>query len=463
MHQHKRTKIVCTIGPACNTPEKLEKMVKAGMNVARMNMSHGTHGSHAEMIAMVRSVDHKLGTPITILGDLQGPKIRVGGDIPSEGIKLLEGDTYDIPVSHRTLYKDVKKGDRVLIEDGLMDGVCVGGTPTSLKVKIHVGGTLFARKGLNFPDSTLSVSAITDKDKTDAVFLMHQKVHWVAFSFVTSAADVKQLRSILKRAAHKDQELPGIIVKIEKHEAIKNFDAILEETDAVMVARGDLGVETPAEQVPLVQKMIIDKCRAAGKPVIVATQMLDSMIRNPRPTRAEVSDVANAVIDHTDAVMLSGESANGKFPIEAVTTMARIVHETEASPFDNVTVEDTASFIKKTEDAVGNAANMLSRTLDAQAIIVATMSGMTARLVSRFRPELPIIAATASEFIRRKTNLSWAVIPIAIPRMKHVDELIVHAIDKTKHLNMLKKGDTAIILAGQPVGEPVNFVEVKKI
>jgi pyruvate kinase len=463
MHQHKRTKIICTIGPACNTPEKLTKMVKAGMNVARMNMSHGTHASHAELISMVRSVDHKLGVPITIIGDLQGPKIRVGTDIPSEGIKIAEGETYDIPVSHRTLYKDVKKGDRVLIEDGLMDGVCVGGSPTSLKVKINVGGTLYSRKGLNFPDSTLGVSALTEKDKIDAVFCMHQKVHWVAFSFVTCAADVKQLRGILKRAAAKGQELPGIIVKIEKHEAIKNFDSILAETDAVMVARGDLGVETPAEKVPLIQKHIIDKCRAVGKPVIVATQMLDSMIRNPRPTRAEVSDVANAVIDHTDAVMLSGESANGKFPVESVATMARIVHETEASPFDNVSIEEAETFVKKTEDAIGNAANLLSRTLDADAILVATMSGVTARQVSRFRPELPIIAATPSEFIRRKTNLSWAVIPIAVPRVKDIDELVTHAIAKTKHLGLLKKGDTAIILAGQPVGERVNFVEVKKI
>ncbi len=463
MIQSKRTKIICTIGPASNTPEKLEKMVNAGMNVARLNMSHGTHGSHTELINMIRAVDHKLAKPITILGDLQGPKIRVGSDIPSEGIKIEEGETYEIPVSHPTLYKDVKKGDRVLIEDGLMDGVCAGGRRGFLKVKIRIGGTLYARKGLNFPDSTLGVSAITEKDKADAVFCMHHKVHWIAFSFVTRAEDVKELRRILKRAASPGQELPGIVVKIEKHEAIKNFDSILEETDAVMVARGDLGVEIPAEQVPLLQKQIIDKCRAAGKPVIVATQMLDSMIRNPRPTRAEVSDVANAVIDHTDAVMLSGESANGKFPIEAVETMAKIVHHTETSRFDDVSVEETSSFIKKTEDAIGSAANMLSRTLRAHAILVATMSGMTARLVSRFHPELPIIAATPSEFVRRKTNLSWAVLPIAVPRMKDIDELIIHAIDKSKREKLLKKDDVVIILAGQPVGDPVNFVEVKKI
>lgn len=462
MLQAKRTKIVCTIGPASNTPEKLGKMVMHGMNVARLNLSHGSHVDHHKLISLIHAVEHKTDMPVSLLGDLQGPKIRVG-DLPADGLKLIEGQTFEIPVSHQTLYRDVKTGDRVLIEDGLMDGVCVGGRHGFLKVKVHVGGTLLTRKGLNFPDSTLRVSALTPKDRADAVFCVHQKMHWIALSFVTKPSDITTLRKIIKRAAGSSKELPGIVAKIEKHEAVANFDAILKEADAVMVARGDLGIEIPAEQVPLIQKSIIEKCRAAGKPVIVATQMLDSMIRNPRPTRAEVSDVANAVIDHTDAVMLSGETASGKYPVESVSTMARIVHETEASPFDNVSLDETASYVKEIEDAIGGAANMLSRTLDAKAILVTTLSGNTARLVSRFRPELPILAATPSEFVRRKSNLSWAVIPMAVPKVRDIDQLISRSIEKAKRKGAFHDGDVLIILAGQPVGERVNFVEVKKI
>jgi pyruvate kinase len=462
MQQRKRTKVICTIGPASNTPEKVEKMVRAGMNVARLNLSHGNHADHHKLVTMLHEVEKKTGEPITIIGDLQGPKIRVG-DLPSDGLKLIEGQIFEIPISHPTLYRDVKKGDRILIEDGLMDGTYVGGRHGYLKVKIHVGGTLFTRKGLNFPDSTLRVDALTAKDKADAVFCVKQNMHWVALSFVTKPGDIRTLRNILKKAAGKDHEIPGIIAKIEKHEAVNKFDEILKEADGIMVARGDLGIEIPAEQVPLVQKGIIDKCREAGKPVIVATQMLDSMIRNPRPTRAEVSDVANAVIDHTDAVMLSGETASGKYPIESVATMSRIVHEIEVSRFDDVSLDDTSGFVTKMEDAIGGAANMLSRTLEAHAILVTTLSGNTARLVSRFRPELPIIAATPSEFIRRKSNLSWAVFPIAVPRVHDIDELITRSIAKTKNDKLLNHGDIIIILAGQPVGDPVNFLEVKRI
>ncbi len=462
MPNAKRTKIICTIGPASSSAAKLKKMVAAGMNAARLNLSHGTQAEHKKLIKTIRAVDRALGEPLTIIGDLQGPKIRVG-DLPVRGIKLVAGKIVEIPVSHPNLYRDVKRGDRVLIEDGLMEGICAGGRRKALKIKVRVGGTLLAHKGLNFPDSTLRVSSLSPKDKADAEFCVQQGLHWVALSFVTKPSDVRALRQILKRAGRSKKELPSIIAKIEKHEAVRNFDKILREVDAVMVARGDLGIEIPAEQVPLVQKRIIDKCRAAGKPVIVATQMLDSMIRNPRPTRAEVSDVANAVIDHTDAVMLSGETASGKYPVESVTVMSKIVRETETSPFDDVPLEEAANFVKLVDDAVGGAANMLSRTLHANAILVATLSGNTARTVSRFRPELPIIAATASEFIRRQINLSWAVMPITIPKVSDIDELIVRSVAKIKRDKLLKTGDEIIILAGQPVGRRVNFVEVKKI
>jgi pyruvate kinase len=462
MLQLKRTKIICTIGPTSNTAAKLKQMVRNGMNAARLNMSHGTQAEHKKLIAVIRSVERALDVPLTIIGDLQGPKIRVGV-LPAEGIKITEGKIVELPVSHPNLYRDVKPGDRVLIEDGLMDGVCAGGSRGTLKIKVRVGGTVLSHKGLNFPDSTLRVSSISPKDRGDAEFCVREGAHWVALSFVTKPGDIRELRRILKRAAGAKKELPGIIAKIEKHEAVRNFDAILKEVDAVMVARGDLGIEIPAEQVPLVQKEIIEKCRAAGKPVIVATQMLDSMIRNPRPTRAEVSDVANAVIDHTDAVMLSGETASGKYPAESVLTMSKIVRETEASPFDDVPLAEAANFVKMVDDAVGGAANMLSRTLHADAILVATLSGSTARIVSRFRPELPIIAATASEFVRRQINLSWAVIPITIPKARDIDELIARSVAKIKREKLLSSGAEIIILAGQPVGRRVNFVEVKKI
>lgn len=458
----KRTKIICTLGPSSNTTAKIKKMVRAGMNAARLNLSHGSRAGHKKLISAVRSVDRTLGEPLTIIGDLQGPKIRVG-DLPISGIELTFGQTVQIPVSHPSLYRDVKRGDRVLIEDGLMDGVCVGGGRGFLKIKVRVGGTLLSHKGLNFPDSTLRVSSLSAKDKDDAVFCVEQGLHWVALSFVTKPADVRLLRRILKRAAQSKKAVPGIIAKIEKHEAVHNFDKILQEVDAVMVARGDLGIEIPAERVPLVQKEIIEKCRAAGKPVIVATQMLDSMIRNPRPTRAEVSDVANAVIDHTDAVMLSGETASGKYPVEAVVTMSKIVRETEISPFDDVPLEEAANFVKLVDDAISGAANMLSHTLRAKAILVATLTGSTARIVSRFRPELPIIAATTSEFIRHQINLSWSVVPITISKVRNIDELINRSIIKIKHDKLLRHGDEVIILAGQPVGRQVNFVEVKKI
>jgi pyruvate kinase len=462
MLQAKHTKIICTIGPASRSAEKIKKMVDAGMNAARLNLSHGNYTGHRELIAAIRAADRSLGEPLTIIGDLQGPKIRVG-DLSSFGLNMTAGQTVEIPVSHPSLYRDVKRGDRIMIEDGLMDGICAGGRPGFLKIKARVGGTLFAHKGLNFPDSTLRVSALSPKDRSDAVFCVKQKMHWVALSFVTKPADVRELRLIMKRASRSKKELPGIIAKIEKHEAVRNFDAILKEADAVMVARGDLGVEIPAERVPLVQKEIIEKCRAAGKPVIVATQMLDSMTRNPRPTRAEVSDVANAVIDHADAVMLSGETASGKYPVESVATMSKIIRETEASPFDDVPLEEAENFLKMADSAMSGAANMLARTLHASAILVATLSGNTARIVSRFRPELPIIAATASEFVRRQINLSWGVIPITISKVRDIDELIIRAAAKIKREKLLRRGSQIIILAGQPVGRRVNFVEVKKI
>jgi len=462
MFQTKRTKIICTIGPASNSPTKLRRMMKAGMNVARLNLSHSTHPEHRKLIRSIRSTAKALNEPIAIIGDLQGPKIRVG-DLPEQGIKLQKGKIVEIPVTYPNLYKDVKKGHRILLDDGLLEGHFVSGRQGFLKFKVKVGGKLTSHKGMNFPDSMLRVSAITEKDKRDAAFSVQQQLEWVALSFVTDPKDVRRMRKILAKAAKKGQAVPKIIAKIEKHEAIDDFDKILKEVDGVMVARGDLGIEIPAEQVPLAQKNIIDRCREQAKPVIVATQMLDSMIRNPRPTRAEVSDVANAVIDHTDAIMLSGESATGKYPVEAVQTMARIVRETEASRYDDVSVEESTRMAELIEDAISGAANLLAHTVDAKMILVATMSGKAARMVSRYRPELPIVATTATEYVRHQLNISWSVMPLALPRVTDIEDLIDKSIARIKKNKWVKKGDTVIILAGQPVGKRVNFVEVKKI
>ncbi|KKU09141.1 MAG: Pyruvate kinase [Candidatus Uhrbacteria bacterium GW2011_GWE2_45_35] len=462
MKKIKRTKIVCTIGPACSTPAILKKMIRSGMNVARLNMSHGDYKSHSVLIRRIRTAEKSLGQPLALIGDLQGPKIRVA-EMPAAGKLLIKGEVVELPVTYLDLFRDVKKGDRVLIEDGLMDGECVGGRKGFLKIKIRVGGTLLSHKGLNFPDSILKVRSLTEKDRRDAVFCLAQGVHYIAMSFVTCAADVKDLQRILKKNLKVGQACPMIIAKIEKHEAVKKFDEILKVVDAIMVARGDLGVEILAEQVPLIQKEIINKCRAVGKPVIVATQMLDSMIRNPRPTRAEVSDVANAVIDHTDAVMLSGETASGKYPVEAVATMARIIQETEDSPFDDVPIKETTHFVKIIEDAVGGAANLLSRTLKADAILVAALSDDTARLVSRFRPEMPIFAATTSEFVLRQMSLIWAVSPLIVPKSNNIDDLIAKSIGKIKKNHLIKKGGRIIVLAVKPVGKRADFVEVKEV
>ncbi len=458
----KRTKIVCTIGPASKKGPILKKMIKAGMNVARLNLSHAKHSDHKRLIKTVRSAARSVGEPVAIIGDLQGPKIRVG-DLPEEGIKLVKGKTVEIPVTYPNLYKDVKKGHRILLDDGLLEGGVDGGRRGYLKFKVKVGGLLTAHKGMNFPDTELSVSAITEKDKKDARFVVEQGLHWVALSFVTDPKDIRRMRRILSSAAKPGQPLPKILVKIEKHEAITRFDEILKEVDGIMVARGDLGVEIAAERVPIIQKEIISKCRAAAKPVIVATQMLDSMIRNPRPTRAEVSDVANAVVDHTDAVMLSGESATGKYPLEAVQTMAKIIAETEGSRFDDVPLSEGMALAAMVSDSVGGAATLMAETMKAKVILVGTMSGSTAQMVSRFRPELPIIAAAPTAFVQHQMNLSWSVHPILIPRVKQRNDLIKRSLLRLRRAKIVKSGDKVITVTSPPSSEPANLVEVVEV
>lgn len=342
----RRTKIVCTVGPASSGTATLEKMIRAGMDVARLNFSHATHDDHRRLIRSIRYAAKKAKKHVSILGDLQGPKIRLGF-LPEAGVELPTGkqvtlttstDKYangKIPVTYKQLHKDLKKGHRILIQDGIYELVVTRVAGKNIQAKVVNGGTVTSHKGMNFPDSTLKVPVLTDKDKDDAIFAIGQGVDWMALSFVTSAAPVKFLKQLIKRNTPKSKRQARVIVKIEKHEAIDRFKEILAVADGIMIARGDLGVEIDAEEVPVRQKELIHACRDAGKPVIIATQMLDSMIRNPRPTRAEVSDVANAVFDCTSAVMLSGESASGKYPVQAVKMMVKIVKEAEASCYDD--------------------------------------------------------------------------------------------------------------------------------
>ena len=476
----KRTKIVCTIGPATESKEIIEKLIKGGMNVARLNFSHGTYEHHEKLIKNIREIAQKLEMPVAIMQDLQGPRIRVG-KLPEEGVKLKpktvitlttnlkKKESSKIPVTYTELHKDLKAKDKILLVDGLIELEVLKITGKDIITRVIRGGLITSHKGINLPVTTIALSSITEKDKKDLYFGVKQKVDLVALSFVTSAKDVYDLRYLIKEYEKKleiKNETPiQIICKIEKHEAVKNFNEILEATDGIMVARGDLGIEMPPQDVPLIQKGLIDKCLKKAKPVIVATQMLDSMIRNPRPTRAEVSDVANAVIDHTDAVMLSGETATGRYPAESVEIMTKIIKKTEKSVYDDLEARKFFKKIIAVDVAISNVANILATSIKAKAILVASLTGYTGRVVSRYRPELPILVATSNERVQRQLNLSWGVVPFVLPTCRSVEELIDRSIGYIKKKKIAKKGDKIIIIAGQPVGRSgnVNLVKIHEI
>jgi len=476
----KRTKIVCTIGPTCETEAILTKMVKAGMNVARLNFSHGTWDWHLKALKIIRNVAKKTGEPVAILQDLQGPKIRVGV-LPEKGIILKEGKKISfstgineyknemIPVDYKDLHLHVKKGERLMLDDGRLETKIVLISGTVINTEVVVGGVLSSHKGINLPDSKLAIRALTEKDKEDVLFGVKNKVDMFALSFVSSAQDVFDLRFLIEKyeKEHKiKKEQPiKIIVKIERHQAVKNFKEIVEAADGVMVARGDLGVEIPAQNVPLVQKQLIDECLLSAKPVIVATQMLDSMQNNPRPTRAEVSDVANAVIDHTDAVMLSNETAVGKYPVETVAMMSSIIEETEKSVYDNLGVEQKNKKKKKIDEVVSEMSRMLAEEVGAKLILAASITGETARLISRHRPELPIVVATNNERTMRQLNLSWGVKSFILVPCHTIEELVARSMVYIKKQKLAKKGEEIIVVSGEPVGESghVNLLEVREV
>ncbi|MBI5071397.1 pyruvate kinase [Candidatus Falkowbacteria bacterium] len=475
----KRTKIVCTIGPASEKPAILKKMIKAGMNVARLNFSHGTHAWHGRVIKIIKKISKESGQPVGIIADLQGPRIRVG-ELPAAGVKLspkekvtlttdLKKAKGKISVTYENLHKDLLPGNRVLLDEGLIELKVLKISGRDILCEVLVGGILTSHKGMNFPDSSVSLPPLTEKDKEDLEFAIKEEVDWVALSFVSRASEIYDLRYLIRDLEKKLKRPKGspirIIAKIEKHEAIKNLDEILEAVDGIMIARGDLGIETPPEDVPLWQKKIIDKCLAVAKPVIVATQMLDSMIRKPRPTRAEVSDVANAVIDHTDAVMLSGETASGLYPLLAVEMMAKIIEETEKSTYDDLVMAGIVKNIKNIDDAVSQVAKILSKTVEARIILAASLSGYAGRIVARYRPELPVLVTTDNARVQRQLTLSWGVVPFVLPSCRSVEELVDRSIGYIKKNKFVSEGDKIIIIAGEPVGRSgnVNLIEIKEI
>ncbi len=479
----KQTKIVCTLGPASEDIDTLTKMVKAGMNVARLNFSHGKYENHKMLIKNIRRVEEMTGEPVAILQDLQGPKLRIG-EMPDKGLELKEGGEIFfktgekkytkkfIPIVFPDLEKHLQIGERILLDDGKMEVEILNIKKGQIKAKVNVGGVLFSKKGLNLPDSKLSISSLTEKDKEDLVFGVENDVDMMAISFVTSAKDILDLRYLIKEAEkklHKKNTQPiRIIAKIERREAVENIQEILDVADGIMVARGDLGLEISAAKVPLVQKNLIDKALEQAKPVIVATQMLDSMQHNPRPTRAEVSDVANAVIDHTDAVMLSNETAVGKYPVVVVETMAEIASITEKSIYDDLKIEVVNDHHQNTESIDKTICKMsrnLAEQVGAKVILVASLSGEAGRLISRFRPNLPILVATASKRIQHQLNLSRGVIPFILPECKSIEELVDRSLLYLKKHHLVKVDDKIVVVAGEPVGQAgnINLLEVRVV
>ncbi|MCL5775117.1 MAG: pyruvate kinase [Patescibacteria group bacterium] len=462
----KKTKIVCTLGPASSSVRIINDMVMAGMNVARLNFSHGDYESHEQLIKNVRQVSEKLKVPLAIIQDLHGPKIRVKNLKNPLDVKIGQtvviGQDFDLDAE---VVKSIRVRQRILIEDGLIEMEVKKISGKKVFCTALSPGKIQDRKGVNLPRTRLKIPILTDKDVEDLKFGLKMDVDYIALSFVRTAQDVRNLKKLIDKFTPKDLEKPKVIAKIEKPEAVKNFDAILKEVDAVMVARGDLGVEMPESQVPIIQKTIIQKCLKAAKPVIVATQMLDSMIRNPRPTRAEVSDVANAVIDQTDCVMLSGETAFGRYPLKTVQQMAKIIEATEKSVFLPGHRHLFEKAMSRTE-AVAESVNELATSTHARVIVGATDSGFTAREVAHERPVMAnIVMLTPREKVQRQMCLIWGVQSFLVPIVKTYEKLLALMIDTAKQHKLIKKGEKLVIVTGEPLGlrENLNLVEVKTV
>lgn len=465
-----KTKVVCTIGPACDSSEVLRELILGGMNVARLNFSHGTHQEHGERIRKIRELSEALHRPIAILQDLAGPKIRVG-TIPEPGIYLKPGQPFvltgedvvgteeRVSLSYQDLPLEVAPGDRLLLADGIMEVIVKEVHGLDIRCEVITGGLLTSHKGINLPSGTLKTPSMTEKDMVDLAFGLEKGIDFIGLSFVRDASDILRAKGII---TGKGKDTP-VIAKIEKHEAIRNIDGIIEAADGVMVARGDLGVETPLEEVPSIQKMVIRKANLAGKPVITATQMLRSMVDTPRPTRAEATDVANAVMDGTDAVMLSEETASGAYPVEAVRFMVRIVESAEKHfPHDRYLAMVPRKEISET---VAHASCILADHLDAAAIVAPTRSGLTARNISRFRPKRPVIALSPDPGTISRLCLWWGCIPRLVAPATDTDEMIRDAAEEALKSGHAAHGELVVITSGHPVwmAGTTNMVRVKRL
>ena len=462
----KKTKIVCTLGPVSENEETLRELIKNGLNVCRLNFSHGSHEEHKGRMDLVKKLREELNMPTAILLDTKGPEIRTGKfDAPE--VLLEEGQTFTITmkdvmgdkerctVSYKGLANDVKTGDTILIDDGLVGLTVKEVNGDDIVCEVQNSGIVKNHKGVNVPGVKVNLPAITDKDRSDIEFGIEQGIDFIAASFVRKVSDVLAIREILEA---NNADHIKIISKIENQEGVDNLDEIIEVSDGIMVARGDLGVEIPTEEIPVVQKLMIKKCNEAGKPVITATQMLDSMMRNPRPTRAEVTDVANAIYDGTDAIMLSGETAAGKYPVEAVKTMATIAKRAEETMRNR---RDKINNSKNVTDAISYATCTTAMDLDARAILSSTSSGHTARMVSKFRPDCPIIATTTNEGVRRQLSLTWGVLPVMRENSTNTDQVITNSIEAAKSAKYVNENDVVVITAG--AGEATNLIKVETV
>jgi pyruvate kinase len=470
LQSNPRTKIVATIGPASSSPEVIKQMIQAGMTIARLNFSHGSYEDHARTVALLRSAETELGVPVTLLQDLQGPKIRVG-QLPEGAISLVEGEFLTLvpiadfsgqpqtaSIDYPHLAEDATPGTQILLDDGLLELRVEAIDGNAVRCAIVEGGVLKSRKGVNLPSLNIRLPSMTDKDKQDLEFGIAQGADIISLSFVRCGEDVRQLKDLL---AAKGADIP-VLAKIEKPQAITNLDAILDECDAIMVARGDMGVEVSPEKVPMIQKAIIRECNRRNIPVITATQMLESMIKNPRPTRAEASDVANAIVDGTDAVMLSGESAVGEFPVKAVEMLARIATDVEKE----IRYVNNPPATSDAIHAITEALNAIDDTLPLRCIAAFTITGYTARLAAGERPRAPIVALTANPNTYHYVNLFWGVQPVLLERrVSTFEEHVACAQEVLLERGLAESGESVLILGGIPAiptGE-TNFLKIHRI
>ncbi len=469
----RRTKIVCTIGPSTGTALAIERLILAGMNIARLNLSHGTRREHSRYIQTIRRISQRLGTDVAILMDLPGPKYRTGklkdGQVLLKNrsqvlltTRQVTGGAGLVPVNLPGLSRDVKKGDLVLLDDGAMQLKVLEIKDTDVICRVIAGGMLTEGRGVVVPGMRTAGPFVTDSLQDNLLFAISKQPDYLALSFVSSADDVKAVKDILRK---NNADIP-IIAKIERGDAVSAFDNILAESDSIMVARGDLGVDIPLERVPMVQKETIRKCNLAGKPVIIATQMLESMINTARPTRAEVTDIANAIFDGADATMLSAETSIGRYPIPAITIMARIAVEAESKlPYDQILLERGQHLEHKTDELISYSACHTAYSLKARAIVAFTRSGSTAGRVSKYRPRTPILAITPDSNVCRRLLLRWGVHPIKIPEQKSIDELFASGVRLVKELKLARAGDLVVITGGIPIGVAgsTNLLKVEKV